>query len=98
VTCVRKIAAGESWIHNQSIDSLVEGCSSQGYALASPQKQPFSHMELVIITCVTRGMHDQEIAFHLSTSEQVVKNYLRKICLKLGILDRMELTLSFQQH
>lgn len=97
VKCVRKITAGETWIDNQSINSIIEAYSSQSYALSSPKSQPFSYMELVIITCVTRGMHNQEIAFHLGTSEQVVKNYLRKIYFKLGVLDRLELAL-YQQH
>ena len=99
VKCVRKIIAGETWIDNQSVNAIIRACSSQTYAPSSLQHQPpLSPMELRLITCIARGMHNQEIAFHLGTSEQVVKNYLRKIYFKLGVLDRMELTLSFQQH
>lgn len=36
---------------------------------------------------------NKEIAFQLGTSEQVIKNYLRKIYDKLGVVDRLELAL-----
>jgi DNA-binding NarL/FixJ family response regulator len=99
VKCVRKIMAGETWIDNQSINSMIEAYSSQTHALSSPQHQPlFSPMELGMITCIARGMHNQEIAIHLGFSEQVVKNYLRKIDFKLGVLDRKDLTLCREQH
>ena len=100
VKCVRKVAAGEIWIDNQSVNSIIEAYSSQTYVLNSPHDPlHLSPMELWIITCITRGMHNQEIAFQLGTSERVVKNYLRKIYFKLGVLDRLELAaLSCQQH
>jgi two-component system, NarL family, nitrate/nitrite response regulator NarL len=38
-------------------------------------------------------MRNREIAIQLGTSEQVIKNYLRKIYNKLGVSDRLELVL-----
>lgn len=99
VKCVRKISAGEIWIDNQSVNALIRAYSSRTYAPSSPQNQsPLSPMEVGIITCIARGMRNEEIAFHLGTSEQVVKNYLRKIYFKLGVFDRLELALSCHQH
>jgi DNA-binding NarL/FixJ family response regulator len=46
-----------------------------------------------IITCITQGKRNNEIAFQLGTTEQVIKNYLRKIYDKLGVSDRLELAL-----
>jgi DNA-binding NarL/FixJ family response regulator len=46
-----------------------------------------------IITCITQGKRHKEIAFQLGTTEQVIKNYLRKIYDKLGVSDRLELAL-----
>jgi DNA-binding NarL/FixJ family response regulator len=46
-----------------------------------------------IITCITQGKRNKEIAFQLGTTEQVIKNYLRKIYDKLGVSDRLELAL-----
>ena len=94
VKCVRRIAAEETWIDNRSINSVIEAYRSQKDAPTSPRTQPrFSPKELTVITYVTQGMRNKEIAFQLGTSEQVIKNYLRKIFDKLGVSDRLELAL-----
>jgi two-component system nitrate/nitrite response regulator NarL len=46
---------------------------------------------LAIITCITEGKSNKEIAYQLGTTEQVIKNYLRKVYDKLGVSDRIEL-------
>ena len=94
VRCVRRIAAGETWIDNQSVNWVIEAYRAQAAALVSPKNQPrLSPKELSIITCITQGKRNKEIAFQLGTTEQVVKNYLRKIYDKLGVSDRLELAL-----
>jgi two-component system nitrate/nitrite response regulator NarL len=61
--------------------------------------QPFlSPKELAIITCVTQGNRNKEIAYQLGTTEQVIKNYLRKLYDKLGVSDRLELALYCLQR
>ena len=47
----------------------------------------------MIITCIVQGKRNKEIAFQLETTEQVIKNYLRKIYERLGVTDRLELAL-----
>src|SRR5579871_6088659 len=94
VRCVRRIAAGETWIDNQSVTWVIEAYRAQAAALVSPRTQPrLSPKEMSIITCITQGKRNKEIAFQLGTTEQVVKNYLRKIYDKLGVSDRLELAL-----
>jgi DNA-binding NarL/FixJ family response regulator len=94
VRCVRRIAAGETWIDNQSVNWVIEAYRAQAAALVSPRSQPrLSPKELSIITCITQGKRNKEIAFQLGTTEQVIKNYLRKIYDKLGVSDRLELAL-----
>ncbi len=94
VRCVRRIAAGETWIDNQSVNWVIEAYRSQAAALVSPRNQPrLSPKELAIISCITQGKRNKEIAFQLGTTEQVIKNYLRKIYDKLGVSDRLELAL-----
>src|SRR5579863_962215 len=94
VRCVRRIAAGETWIDNQSVNWVIDAYRSQAAALVSPQNQPrLSPKEMSIITCITQGKRNKEIAFQLGTTEQVIKNYLRKIYDKLGVSDRLELAL-----
>ena len=94
VKCVRRVAAGEIWIDNQSINSIIEAFRSQKDALTSLRSQPrLSAKELAIIAYVTQGMRNKEIASQLGTSEQVIKNHLRKLYDKLGVSDRIELAL-----
>src|SRR5579864_777810 len=94
VRCVRRIAAGETWIDNQSVNWVIEAYRAQAAALVSPKSQPrLSPKELAIIGCITQGKRNKEIAFQLGTTEQVIKNYLRKIYDKLGVSDRLELAL-----
>ncbi len=73
---------------------VIEAYRAQAAALVSPKSQPrLSPKEMAIITCITQGKRNKEIAFQLGTTEQVIKNYLRKIYDKLGVSDRLELAL-----
>jgi DNA-binding CsgD family transcriptional regulator len=54
--------------------------------------------ESLIVSCVTQGMKNKEIALRVGTTEQVVKNYLRKVYDKLGVADRLELALYCLNH
>src|SRR5271156_7005053 len=99
IKCVRKIAAGETWIDNQSVSWVIDAYRAQAQALTNPKTQPrLSEKELAIIACITRGMRNKEIAYQIGTTEQVVKNYLRKIYDKLGVADRLELALYCLHH
>jgi DNA-binding NarL/FixJ family response regulator len=94
VRCVRRIAAGETWIDNKSVSWVIEAYRSQAAALVNPRVQlRLSPKEISVITCITQGKRNKEIAGQLGTSEQVIKNYLRKIYDKLGVSDRLELAL-----
>ena len=99
IKCVRKIADGETWIDNQSISWVIEAYRAQATALTNPKVQPkLSKKELAIISCITRGMRNKEIAYQIGTTEQVIKNYLRKVYDKLGVSDRLELALYCLHH
>jgi len=99
VRCVRKIAIGETWIDNQSVNWVIKAYRSQASALTNPRSQPrLSPKELAIISCITQGKRNKEIAFQMGTTEQVIKNYLRKIYDKLGVSDRLELALYCLHH
>jgi two-component system, NarL family, nitrate/nitrite response regulator NarL len=99
VKCVRKIAAGETWIDNQSINRVIEAYRSHAASLTGPHNRPhLTPKELAIITCICQGKRNKEIAYELRTTEQVIKNYLRKVYDKLGVSDRLELALYCLHH
>ena len=94
VECLRKVAAGDPWVEPHAIKWVLEAYRTQG---ARPQtsrtKVQLTPKEALIVSCVTQGMKNKEIAVRVGTTEQVVKNYLRKVYDKLGVADRLELAL-----
>ncbi len=99
VKCVRKIASGETWIDNQSVTWVIEAYRSQAGNMNNARNQPrLNQKEMLIIAGITQGKRNKEIAYQLGTTEQVVKNYLRKIYDKLGVSDRLELALYCLHH
>jgi DNA-binding NarL/FixJ family response regulator len=99
VRCVRKVAEGETWLDNRGVNWVIEAYRSQAALLTSPRpKNRLSDKELLIVACVAQGMRNKEIAQEVGTTEQVIKNYLRKIYDKLGVSDRLELALYCIHH
>jgi len=94
VRCVRKVAAGETWLDNQGVNWVIEAYRTQSEHGVTPKQQlRLSEKEMLIIGGVTQGLKNKDIAIEVGTTEQVVKNYLRKIYDKLGVSDRLELAL-----
>jgi DNA-binding CsgD family transcriptional regulator len=54
--------------------------------------------EIQVATLVWQGLTNKDIASVLTTSEQVVKNYLRTAFDKLGVWTRLELALYVAGH
>lgn len=54
--------------------------------------------EIQVATLVWQGLTNKDIARVLTTSEQVVKNYLRTAFDKLGVWTRLELALYVAAH
>jgi DNA-binding NarL/FixJ family response regulator len=99
VDCLRKVASGEPWLENQAIHWVME--AYRGHNLRPSGARPkvqLTPKETVIVSCVTQGMKNKEIAVRVGTTEQVVKNYLRKVYDKLGVADRLELALYCLSH
>jgi DNA-binding NarL/FixJ family response regulator len=94
VRCVRKIAEGETWLDNRGVNWVIEAYRTQTSTAGSARpKNRLNDKELLIVTGVTQGLRNKEIAAQIGTTEQVVKNYLRKVYDKLGVADRLELAL-----
>jgi two-component system, NarL family, nitrate/nitrite response regulator NarL len=99
VDCLRKVAAGEPWLESQAIHWMMD--AFRGHNLRPSGARPkvqLTPKETLIVSCVTQGMKNKEIAVRVGTTEQVVKNYLRKVYDKLGVADRLELALYCLSH
>src|SRR5271169_6508405 len=99
VRCVRKVAAGETWLDKQGVNWVIQAYRSQALQGNAPKQQlRLSEKEMLIISGVTQGLKNKDIAREIGTTEQVVKNYLRKIYDKLQVADRLELALYSMNH
>jgi len=99
VECLRKVAHGEPWLEPKAVAWVLEAYRTQGVRpTGSRPKVQLTPKESLIVSCVTQGMKNKEIAARVGTTEQVVKNYLRKVYDKLGVADRLELALYCLNH
>jgi DNA-binding NarL/FixJ family response regulator len=99
IRCIRKVHEGETWLDSKGVNWVIEAYRAQASQLTSPRsRMKLSIKELQIIAGVTQGLRNKDIAQEVGTTEQVVKNYLRKIYDKLGVSDRLELALYCMHH
>jgi DNA-binding NarL/FixJ family response regulator len=99
VRCIRKVYAGETWLDSRGVNWVIEAYRAQASQLTSPRSRlKLSPKEMRIIAGVTQGLRNKDIAQEVGTTEQVVKNYLRKVYDKLGVSDRLELALYCMHH
>jgi len=92
--CVRKVFAGETWLEQREVKWMLEAFRAQAAQLRRGEAKPrLTEKELLIISGVARGLKNKDIADELGTTEQVIKNCLRKLYDKLGLGDRLELAL-----
>jgi DNA-binding NarL/FixJ family response regulator len=99
VECLRKVAEGQPWLEARAVSWVLEAYRTQGVRpVGTRPKVQLTPKESLIVSCVTQGMKNKEIALRVGTTEQVVKNYLRKVYDKLGVADRLELALYSLNH
>jgi len=99
VECFRKVSVGEPWLDRRETQWVLQAYRTQGTRPPSSRsKVQLTPKESLIVSCVTQGMKNKEIAVRVGTTEQVVKNYLRKVYDKLGVADRLELALYCLQN
>jgi DNA-binding NarL/FixJ family response regulator len=99
VKCLRRVAEGEIWLDRRGVNWVLNAYRTQASRpVSTAPKVHLTQKEMLIISCVAQGMKNKEIAQRVNTTEQVVKNYLRKVYDKLGVSDRLELALYCLHH
>jgi DNA-binding NarL/FixJ family response regulator len=94
VDCVRRVAAGEAAV--PPVGVLLE--PDQQDPVGIKVRARLTTRELKILSMIVQGLKNKEIAIRLSTSEQMVKNYLRMVFDKTGASGRLELALFTAHH
>lgn len=74
-----------TWLINQFEQTQVNDADGAEFAF-----QPLSTREMEILTCITRGKSNKEIAQQLGISRQTVKNHMTSILRKLAVNDRTQ--------
>ncbi len=92
--CVRRVAAGETWLPPQIMRPDVREEDMVGTRV----RDRLTPKEIRIVALIVQGCKNREIALRLKTTEQVIKNYLRSIYDKTGVGDRLELALFTIHH
>ncbi len=66
VECLRKVAQGESWLESRAVAWVLEAYRTQGVRPAgSRPKVSLTPKESLIVSCVTQGMKNKEIALRV---------------------------------
>ncbi|MGH9403401.1 MAG: response regulator [Terriglobia bacterium] len=101
IDSVRSVVKGEYWVGREHVSNLVQllhrFLPRQG---AKNHRENFglSPRELEVVTAIVAGYSNKEIAQKLSLSEQTVKHHITNIFDKVGVSNRMELTLFAISH
>jgi len=102
---IRAVAQGKYWIdlrvyEAEEIRRILEG-QPIGDGLEGSEgdrvTEPLSAREMEILTLITRGMSNKEIASRLGISHQTVKNHVTSILHKLDVNDRTQAALCALQ-
>jgi DNA-binding NarL/FixJ family response regulator len=94
VECVRRVAAGDTWLPPQ----IMQPDSPEEDMVGTRVRDRLTPKEMRIVALIVQGCKNREIAIRLKTTEQVIKNYLRSVYDKTGVSDRLELALFTIHH
>ena len=96
---IRSVVAGQYWVGQKSAASLVQ-TMKQCRGAGGEQTRTFglTPREMEVIRAVVSGSPTKEIAAKFNISEQTVKHHITNIFDKLGVYNRLELTLFVFHH
>ena len=97
---IRAVIAGQYWVGQQSAANLVDTLKQDKSSArnARPKNYGLTPREMEVLRTVVSGYPNKEIAGRLSISEQTVKHHITSIFDKLGVYNRLELTLFVFHH
>ena len=95
---MRTVMAGQYWVGRESVSELIDTLRSRPAAANDP-KFGLTARELEVVSLVTAGFSNREIAKKCDLSQETVKHHLTRIFAKLGVSNRLELALfAITQH
>ncbi len=102
IPALEAVMRGQYWIESQSVSNVVQVVQQLATANSQPsQKQTrfgLTARETEIISFITQGCMNRDIASSLSITEETVKRHLTNIFNKVGMSNRLELALFAIEH
>jgi DNA-binding NarL/FixJ family response regulator len=95
--CLQKVAAGGLWMEKESIGQAFEKMLQREAGMRR-LATILTARETEVMRCVASGLSNQKIADQLIVSEGTVKIHVHNIYRKLGIKNRVDLTLYAQRR
>jgi len=102
ITALEVVMRGQYWIESQSVSNVVQVV--QRLAAANSQLSPpqnrfgLTARETEVISFITQGCMNRDIANSLLITEETVKRHLTNIFNKVGMSNRLELALFAIEH
>jgi DNA-binding NarL/FixJ family response regulator len=98
--CLLAVHQGQVWADSDQMQLILEALESQTPARAANPKRnnQLRKREKEVLACVAAGLSNRQIAEQLRLSEHTIKNYLFRLCDKLGRSGRVELMLYALAH
>jgi two-component system, NarL family, nitrate/nitrite response regulator NarL len=101
IESIRTVMKGQFWVGRETVSDLVQLLQQlMPRNNSTPRTANFglTQRELEVVTAITAGYTNREIAQKLRLSEQTVKHHVTNIFDKLGLSNRMELVLFAVSH
>jgi two-component system nitrate/nitrite response regulator NarL len=93
--CLLAVHQGQVWADADQMQVILEALELQAPVQAANRKRSnqLRKREKEVLACIAAGLNNREIAEQLRLSEHTVKNYLFRLCDKVGRSGRVELML-----
>ena len=99
---IEKVHVGEVWLEPAMIASVLgEMTGTRASQLLDPEAAKIASLterEREVVTLMSQGLRNKQIAERLGISETTVRHHLTSIFAKLGVKDRLELVIYTYRH
>ena len=93
--CVAAVYRGEIWANSEELNFVLAAlASTEPHKFESKRLALLTRREEAVVKSLVEGLTNREIAQTLAISQHTVKNYIFKIFDKLGVSNRVELTVQ----
>jgi DNA-binding NarL/FixJ family response regulator len=98
--CIQTVHKGQIWASNEDLEHLLNALTQiKPLRINNSHGMPLlTRREEEVVRLVSEGLKNREIAQQLKVKEHSIRNYIYRIFEKLGVSNRIELTLYVFSH